>query len=483
MTTQRIVLQRHDLRGILLLAAAFTFIPAACLAVPFLSPLLTSDQWAVLLPVLAATAILIGFIVALRTYGPVSFLEIGVVYAGCVYAYGTYTMIRYMLNGFTLPDWTDSRMFVFNPAPGELGRLTWLYTLYLVSFCVVYYAARPARETPRAEVRDEPDKTMFIITALFLVVVRTGVAVVTSLYHLHAETYIEEYAAIQHLPRLPRQLFSWLLGSEQTLQIMFMLALLCHYRRRRWPLLTILGLWTLLNLFRPGARTALFFLLLAVAVGFERIVRCIRLRTLLVAVCVGFVVYLAMGIKRAQREEGEGKIEITHSYSEFEGIFANAVDIAYGAQAEGAFRGQPKLYFGDVIATIPQQFVPFQKSSAAEWYAQTYYTAYYAAGGGLAFGIVSEALVGYGWPELIWRGALIGIVFALIHRRVMRGSVSFWMLTLYVWSTVWCYQTVRNTTFGLLMLFVQRMFVPFVAVKALSMLLHVHRRLPLLRSA
>ena len=47
--------------------------------------------------------------------------------------------------------------------------------------------------------------------------------------------------------------------------MLFVLALLCHYRRTRWLLFALLGAWTVMKLSQTGGRANLFFLFVAVA--------------------------------------------------------------------------------------------------------------------------------------------------------------------------------------------------------------------------
>jgi hypothetical protein len=479
MSTRVAVVHRSILNSVPLLAAV-SAVAAFALAVPFIGPMLARQQWTVLLPIITATVIAGAFLFSLRRIGPISYLEIGVVYTGVVYLYGIYAPLRYVLNGYSYAPWTEARILACDPSPGQLARVTWWYVLYLLCFCAAYLLVRPRVEVTRVVVKKTPDLAMFVVIAVLLAAIRVLMAGLGLVYDIHATSYIEEYAVIQRLPHLVRQIVSWYLGSEQTLQMLFVLALLCHYRRTRWLLFAILGAWTVMKLSQTGGRANLFFLFVAVATSYALLVRRLRLRTVLLAAVAGLVASLVLGVLRSDREAAMDPAGVTHSNTEFEVIFGNAVDLAYLQHAERAFVGHPTLYLADIAAVVPQQFVPFLKTSAAEWYAGTYYTIYYNAGGGLAFGVVSESIVGHGWPDLIWRGALIGLLLALLQRRMMRNPVPFWFLLVYVWTTVWCYQTVRNTTFGLLMPFLQRVIVPFIAVEILTVLLRVRTRRALL---
>ena len=85
-------------------------------------------------------------------------------------------------------------------------------------------------------------------------------------------------------------------------------------------------------------------------------------------------------------------------------------------------------------------------------------------------------MTGHGWPEMIWRGALVGVALALMQRALARRKVSAYFFMVYIWLMVWSYLTVRTGTFALLMLMMYRLAVPIAAVAFLSVLLRRARR-------
>jgi hypothetical protein len=79
------------------------------------------------------------------------------------------------------------------------------------------------------------------------------------------------------------------------------------------------------------------------------------------------------------------------------------------------------------------------------------------------FGVVAQAVIGWGFPELILRGAVLGLVFAAIHRWYVRRSTSLWVTASYLFLCVWSYYTVRATTFHIAYFVVYRL-VPAIAL-------------------
>ena len=136
--------------------------------------------------------------------------------------------------------------------------------------------------------------------------------------------------------------------------------------------------------------------------------------------------------------------------SEFESLFATSYDLLYGNGTNAASALPTSFYVSDFLNLIPQQFLPIQKFDRTRWYVESDHPAYAMSGGGLAFGeAVPEAIVGLGWLDVAWRGAIIGVVFALVHRNFVYGKKSFWKYCLYLWMIIFAYQCFRSTTFRL----------------------------------
>ena len=166
---------------------------------------------------------------------------------------------------------------------------------------------------------------------------------------------------------------------------------------------------------------------------------------------------------------GPGWNPFTHD-SEFGVIFANAVEIDR-LKAIGATRELPAGFaFADFLALVPQQLLPFAKTNAGIWFLTEFHPWMLDQGGGLAFGAIAESVLGSGVLSALWRGAAIGLIFALLHRRVALGKPTMWALCFYVWLTVSSYQCFRATTFALIVPFVYQFVVAWVLVTILSVM-------------
>ncbi len=89
-------------------------------------------------------------------------------------------------------------------------------------------------------------------------------------------------------------------------------------------------------------------------------------------------------------------------------------------------------------------------------------------GGGLAFGVVAESIVGYGAVEAFLRGAVIGIGAALVSNVCLRGTVSAMRMFVHIWFVIMCFQSLRYSTLAPATLFVIQSFPLLIGVWVLD---------------
>jgi hypothetical protein len=99
-----------------------------------------------------------------------------------------------------------------------------------------------------------------------------------------------------------------------------------------------------------------------------------------------------------------------------------------------------QVYFSDLYLVIPSQLLPFEKLEPSTWY-------YRFIGGTTSqmFGIMSQAVIGFGWVDLLVRGLLLGYVFARVHRWYLAHSASYWATVFYAYACIWCHYVFRAT--------------------------------------
>lgn len=461
-----------------------------CLALVVVLAFLYRDsiQWVVIAPLTAAIAIVVIFLLHLRRIeGSMPYFEIGAFYISIAALYATYPLLKYVAQGYRY-EVGDQRLMMLSYYPVILGMLEWWHVLYLLSFAIAYALVRGRRPLQGRLRVTAPDWPMVASVLLLLTGAKLFFVVLGLFYDIRGASYMESYLVIQRLPLMVRQVAAQVQGISLTLQIMLVVALTCAQRRGFRVLLYVFIAVTMLShIVIPGGRIELVAVIIAAVAAHHLAVRRVQFRWVMTAGVAGFILMIALGVLRTDQATGQFQLSklkerMTEEYTEFEVIFGNGAEIMgwHSGEANGFFRDKPNLYWSGLFAIIPQQFLPLQKDTPWVWFTRTYYPDYYAAGGGMAFGVLAEAAAGYGWPEMVWRGALIGVLFGLLHRLLYRPRVSPYLFMFYIWISVWSYLTIRAGTFAPLMLIMYRFVAPVLAIAMLGILLRrVRRRVPL----
>ncbi len=432
----------------------------------------TEANLPVMLPMFAAAASLWLFLWVLwgreRT---VPFFEIGVVYAGVVALYTLYPLAGYLAIGQTYGPFNDNRLFVGQPAAAEIGRLGWYDVAHQVSFLVAYLLMRGRVPGPSARFERPGRLTLYVLLGLYALI-SVYFVWLDWVFNLSAGTYSESYLAFGRLPPGIAQLTGLLVGARFTIALMILAVLFCHVRRY-WPLVLLWLGWVMgVTLLRLGNRTELILLLVAAAMLYHHLVHPIPLVALGVGALAGLSLFVALGLLRMGWLFGgltpDGGVNPFHYASEFEVIFANAYDLDQRRTAGDIGPLPIGFYLTDLAISVPRQLLPFEKVTPAEWYVNTYYPVFASWGGGLAFGTVSESIMGWGVPDVVGRGAALGVILALVHRYIARRRPSFWGVVFYIWLATQLYQSFRNTTFLPFYLFLYRFAWVAVGVEFLT---------------
>lgn len=429
-----------------------------------------SASGVVLGPILALLTILGVFsIAAQRRHGGAAPLDIGTLYVVVVTLYGIYPLTVYSLLGGNYTILNDARLLSIQPSPDLIARIGWYYVIYLSSFVLSYaLACGSVGISARVRIKRIDASVWWAVLGLF-VILRVGLLAAELAFAAPAEDYLSKYLQFSHLPLVARQV----LGHANGIASIFALALIVMACQRwavwRWPLFAWFVIEFAVLMVGLGARTQFVVLCLGLMVSYHYIFRPISMR---LAVSIGGLLlgaFLVFGVLRAYQLSGFVGVglDLVAGASEFESLFANAVDVDRLVSSGDIDRGQLAYlaYFGDFFALVPQQLVPFEKSSLSIWYVSTYYADFADAGGGLAFGSIAESLIGTGVPDLVWRGIALGVAFGSLDRMVRRQPVSMWWFVFYVWVASSCYLAFRVSTLALLPVFLYR-FVPAVAAAA-----------------
>lgn len=412
--------------------------------------------------------------VLLSSRGGVAPLEIGSVYLAVVLLYALVPLIFYLLLGGTYTPFNDARLYSIAPSARDVSRIGYYYLTYAASFVLAYLCVRGSRSVERTRYTEPDAATLFALITI-LIVLRFFLLLANVLFAEGVTSYIGTYTRFNHLPLLAQQILGHLGGMSLTVGVAAIVAAAGNWLRFRVLVLSWLAVEAIVLAVGLGARTAFFVLCIALVVSLHIRHRPFRTVSLIILGGLLVFVFLLLGVFRSGTSEGlEGPIvAIARTASEFESLFANAIDIDR-LKLNGDLENSTVLiaaYLGDIFALFPQQMLPFEKVSLPDWYVTTHYPEFAESGGGLAFGAIAESIVGNGMIDIILRGVGIGIIYGAIERACNRGFVSYWKCVLYVWMVCFCYQTFRSTTGSLLPMFAFHFIPSVIAVRMLAYLL------------
>ena len=427
------------------------------LAVGMASP----SQRLVVAPLIALVLIALAFLATLRAGRTIPLDEVGTWYVPAVTAYGALPLIAFLLVGLQYTPLSDLRLYDQQPTPQDVGRIGWYHVCYLAAFAVVYVLRRRRARAPASVGIHVGRATATAAMALWLLCT-IGVLALELGYNLNAETYQDSYLIVQQLPLVARQVLRFALGMRVVLSLVILAWIFSAYRRRRWMLflwIVVIGSQTLLG---GGARTPLVLLLAGSAILYHRVVRPFPAWKAYAGGTTLFVLFMGLGVIREFRGNATREaFTLGLNVGEFESVFANAVDLEQRKRFSEFNILSPTLYLSEIASAVPSEVLPFQKVDLSDWYLETFYPGIKAQGGGLAFGVVSQSIVGLGWLELIVRGAFVGFVFAWLHCAYKSRQTGVWPTVAYVWLIILAYQSFRNVTLYPVSMFIQQ-FIPTV---------------------
>lgn len=273
------------------------------------------------------------------------------------------------------------------------------------------------------------------------------------------------------LPYMLQQLSHNLQGTVLILKQAVLVLALQHWHKARWRygVLAWLGAEVVVSVLRMGARTEMALLVLSAVLLYHRLVRPLTLvgTVGLVGILLGGVLLIgvARGFAGGIWEPGEMNVPFLAVTNEFQAVFATGYDL-YMRKNMGSLENVPwQLYVSDLYMLIPSQLLPFYKWDPSQWYLDV--IGFREPVGGFMFGVISQAIIGFDWLELLLRGCLLGGIAASIHRWYARRASEFWITLLYLFLCVWAYYTFRASSFYIVY-FVVYQFLPVVLLVCLT---------------
>jgi hypothetical protein len=387
--------------------------------------------------------------------------DVGALCALITLLYCAVPVVAFAKSGYAWSVLSDLRLQEINPGVTEVAGWAWNVTGYLVAFCLIYPITRGGG-MPGPEVRigtgvDDERALLFVLTACLIYA-----AAFSAYFDVDLQPTNKELASgqwMKDVPLLAAQTIHNVLGILR-IAVVGLIAFAAARRDRKW--LLILAAFTAFEAYSAGQvagpRTDIVVILLCAILCWHRLIRPIRFGSAVTTVSLMLAAVLMFGYWRDVGPDVEGLSPWT-ARTEFQTIMANGLHVAW-ARAHDVFKEIPwEVTVNDLILPVPQQLLPFAKVDLANWYIN--HAGIDPRGTGLMFGVVAQSQLGFGSVELILRGAVLGLVLALVHRKCVRHADSLLALTIYLWLCVSIYYTFRASTFYIVTWGIYRVL-PFV---------------------
>jgi len=398
-------------------------------------------------------------------------MDIGALFSFVVALYGTLPLagIYLAFAGYgTVP---DGRLRGSLPEESTVIAVGWMYVVFLAGFVVGYariHAERDSDLTTRLAIATSRDVTISL--ALF-VVIQIGISGIRLAYGIKSgDDYLDSYAVIRDQPLIVQQTLGVLTASRLAAAMLVIVSVIAW--RPRWHTWTALFILLLVaeTFIAGGSRRDAFLCALAYLIA--RTVYGPRVRPqVIVALCaLGLIAFTIAGMLRQGLLAGEQTEAIPLLQDgEFAMFFGNAMDLLDKADAIRSPAVSAALYLVDVLRLVPRQIIGDFKVDPAVLYASTFYPEFFESGGAFAFGAIAESVLGFGVPEALVRGLILGITYALIRRQLLdRHRVDPMHVFVYVWFATLAYEGLRDTTLTLLPRFLMQLLPLLIVLRLLG---------------
>ena len=423
--------------------------------------------------------------------------EVATLWLGAASLYGGYPMVNFIAGGLAwLP--TSTWMLVrLNPGPAEVASIGWRYALWIGAFVITYLLVRRRRSLRMLPVDRSPGTSAaIVVTAAAVVFFLEAVSMIYNVeYSPRYRDLItgQDRSFAEYLPMGLLRIVHNVVGMRLLLLQAIVALLLMNWRKRaaRVALVLFLAAIGIQTIVRAGQRTEFFLLLLTTAILYHRFVRQLTFRF---AAIMGFAFLAFFNLAGLLRESAIRGTEFAQQQAplfaevnEFQSVFGTTIHVKQ-MRDTGELKSVPmQVHFSEFVNLVPSPLLPFEKLNLPQWYMEL-------AGrggirfGGMMFGAVTQAILGWDWIELAIRGVLLGLFCAAVHQWYVRRETHFWPTIFYMFLGIWMYYFVRQASFEFLYFIVYRFLPTMIAVEIVRHLLlytmrRVVRRRPATRPA
>ena len=379
--------------------------------------------------------------------------NLGVICLFTTAIYSTFPLINYIASNFEWTKNSDLRLFIYSPTPKEIGQIAYRSITYILSFSFCYLAISKYERKQFIYPKNYQSYLLPILLPLLVFSIYFGILDIffNISYNPSYSDRLQGLRLPVNLPVFVQQISHNLFNVVVLLKQSLLLVLIKEWQKRkiRWIVFIWLSCEFLITIITLGKRTELVLLLLTFILLYHKFVKPFTGRKLIIIGTLGLLLFLTYGVIR----DFPGGIQVFSSNSlsylsmnnEMQAVFATNFDMLR-RKNDGMLNNIPfQIYIYDFISIIPSQLLPFKEYDPSDWYIEIIGLS--GKGLGYMFGVISQAIIGLDWIELIFRGSVLGCLFAYIHNFYEKHKNSFWVTFFYLCMCVWSYYTYRGTTF------------------------------------
>lgn len=398
-------------------------------------------------------------------------IDIGVLFGWVVAIYGAVPLIGISLALAGIGTIQEQRLGEDLPDSARVREVGLLFLAFLGGFSALYAATRTPWTLETTPLLPRPSGSAVIVALVTYLGIQAGVALIRWMYGLGSgtgEQYLDSYAELYTLPLVVQQFLGVLTAADFAAAVLLIVTVIAwRPGAHRWVALGVV-LLVIETFVAGGSRSYAFLCGLTYVVARSVYGPRLPLAALLALGVVGLLAFSLAGAIRSLLLDGESVSALgLLQGGEFVAFFYNGLDLAERATDIRSPELSLGLYLVDLLRLLPRQLVGDVKVDPAVFYVSTFYPEFYEAGGGLAFGAIAEAALGYGVPEALVRGALLGLLYGWLRNRLNVPQPGVLRVFVYTWFVVMAYQGLRDTTFSVFPRFVLQVL-PVLALVWLS---------------
>lgn len=264
-------------------------------------------------------------------------------------------------------------------------------------------------------------------------------------------TRLEAYKLFHESPLWYKQINKFLYYFND---ILFIICLICFFQiiKNKFLLISI-TLFYIIYLFygiADGGRSEFFLGLFTIIILWHFCVSNISKKNFIALSFFALYVLILQGLLR--NTDG-GNIQY-FSIGEFDVIYTNTIELIRDRESNLPLNISLSTHFADIFGWLPSQIIPYEKVTLPEWYIKAYDPLYYNQGGGYAFGIISQSVVGFGYLQAFLFGIFIAYFMTKINSLIVNCN-KYWKLLIFIFLFLNVNNTIRSTFFVFVPVFIQ----------------------------